>query len=66
MKMVLMIVLGMLKVVKWIKIDTKRIKLVMGKDYTIWKIFGGYLLILFFLALVWGMSKANCTNLYMW
>ena len=30
----------------------------MGNDYTVWKIFGGYLLILFFLALM-GMSKAN-------
>jgi len=30
----------------------------MGKDYTIWKLMGGYLLILFFL-LVCGMSKAN-------
>ena len=30
----------------------------MKKDYTIWKLMGGYLLILFFL-LVCGMSKAN-------
>ena len=30
----------------------------MNKDYTIWKLMGGYLLILFFL-LVCGMSKAN-------
>ena len=30
----------------------------MKKDYTVWKLMGGYLLILFFL-LVCGMSKAN-------
>ena len=30
----------------------------MGNDYTVWKIFGGYLLILFFLALC-GMNTAN-------
>ena len=30
----------------------------MRNDYTVWKIFGGYLLILFFLALC-GMNKAN-------
>jgi hypothetical protein len=30
----------------------------MKKDYTVWKIFGGYLLILFFLALC-GINKAN-------
>ena len=30
----------------------------MGKDYTVWKIFGGYLLILFFLALC-GMKTAG-------
>jgi len=30
----------------------------MGKDYTVWKIFGGYLLILFFLV-VCGLNKAN-------
>ena len=33
----------------------------MGNDYTVWKIFGGYLLILFFLTLC-GMTKANAQS----